>query len=101
MSSSQTTLSGILTGVAVAVTSTQQDLDRVADASSAGIPFAPLAFAVKETQIVLRGNLFMDRESLALSQVDRVQASLHGAQGAGVTSCISVSIGIVEPHHGS
>jgi hypothetical protein len=108
MSRSETLLSSVLADVASAVVSTQKALDAQANGSPSGLPVAPLAFVVKQTQVTLLGNLSVQQSDLFAAQdcvltfalVNRVQASLRGSYGAAVSGRVSVSIQAVEPPHG-
>jgi|GEM_PF-4286314 len=107
MSRSETPLSDVLADVARAVVSTQKELDAQANRSSGELPLAPLAFVVKQTDVILLGNLSAQRsDSLAVQDpaltfalVNRVQASLRGSGGAALSSRVSVSIQAIEPPH--
>jgi hypothetical protein len=98
----------MLADVVRAVTSTQKELDRVANESPGDLPCPPLAFVVKQTEVTLLGNLSMQigdliaapERSLNFALVNRVQASLRGSHGANLSTRVSVSIQAVEPPHG-
>jgi hypothetical protein len=108
MSRSETPLSNVLADVASAVVSTQKELDAQANRYSGGLPLAPLAFVVKQTDVTLLGNLSVQRSDSSAAQdralnfalVNRVQAGLRGSGGAALSSRVSVSIQAIEPPHG-
>lgn len=107
MSGSSAELSNVLAHVARAVFTTQQELDNFADQSLGDLPFVPLSFVVKQTQVILLGNLSLPRSAWILSQeraltfslINRVERSLRGPSNT-LTSRISVLIEAVEPFHG-
>lgn len=108
MSRSGAPLSNVLADVARAVTSTQKELDRLTNESSGDLPLLPLAFVVKETQLTLIGNLFVQPSyrsavgdsGLSFSQVSRVEASLRGGPDTPPSTRLSISIQVIEPPHG-
>jgi hypothetical protein len=109
LSGSSTLLSRILVDVASAVVSTQKELDKVANASPADLPLAPLALVVKHSEVILLGNLAVQKGSplgaqdrpLTFALVNRVQAGLRGSNDASLSTRVSVSIEAIEPPHGS
>jgi hypothetical protein len=108
MSATEAELSSLLASVAGAVFTTQKELDRLANQPSADLPFQPLAFVVKQTQVTLVGNMFTHGGNLSgnadlglsFELINRVQASLRGNFNAALSSRVSVSIQAVEPTHG-
>lgn len=95
---SEALLSSIVSDVALAVTSTQTELDRLFGDSSADLP---VAFILRQTEVALVGTLSLKRvdqaPSLTFSQANRVQAGLRGDRGAALSSLVSVSILALEP----
>jgi hypothetical protein len=108
MNPTSTLLASVLTDVVNAVTSTQKEMDRLANESPGDLPLAPLAFVVKQTEVTLLGSLSVQRgdasatrdSALSFALVNRVQASLQGSHGANLSTRVSVSIQAVEPPHG-
>jgi hypothetical protein len=98
----------MLADVVRAVTSTQKELDRVANESPSDLPCPPLAFVVKQTEVTLLGSLSVQRgdasatrdSALSFALVNRVQASLRGSHDAALSTRVSVSIQAVDPPHG-
>src|SRR5665647_2279300 len=105
MSRNNLPLSSVLTDVATAIASTQREMDKLANESTGSLPFAPLAFVIKRTELTLLGSLFMRSgvgfpatdSALSFALPDRVQAGLRGSQFASLSSRISVSIQAVDP----
>lgn len=108
MNPTNTLLASVLTDVANAVTSTQKEMDRLANESPGDLPMAPLAFVVKQTEVTLLGSLSVRRgdalaardSALSFALVNRVQSSLRGRHDATLSTHVSVSIHAVDPPHG-
>jgi hypothetical protein len=109
MSRNHLLLSDVLADVASAIASAQKDMDRLASQSIDGLPFAPLAFIVKRTDVTLLGSLSMPggaarpaRDSaLSYALLDRVQTGLRGSQADFLSSRVSISIEAVKPPNGN
>jgi hypothetical protein len=95
-----TSLDQMLSSVAVAVAGTQRDLDGFNVEPVADVTGAPLAFVLRQTQLVLVGDFALGPSSaLDFSLVNRVSASLRGEARNAAACRVSVLIEACEPAH--